>query len=520
MPHVITPLTDDRETLTRLLPSLNTGLVYIQGANLAPALVRAGEMLAAGNGTEKHILVISDGGFGDGDAAILKEEKSLAKQGVRVHTMGVGTAQGAPVPDGKGGYEKENGTAVIARLEQDRMQRIAQDGGGLYFAASYLDNDTRALLARIGKTAGAKAEKTTRFWEERFYIFLAPLVLLLLPWFRRNAVFPALVLLMLHPGPAQAFEWKNLFLNKDQQGKAAIAQQHYDQAAQTFEDPYRRGVAQYKAGEYAAAEQSFAKANRPDIAGDARYNLGNAQLMGGKIQDAINTYEQVLKDDPDNKDAAYNLDIAKKLLEQQKKRQQQNQKDQKQDNQQNQKDQQNKDQQGSQQKQGDQGQKGDNDNQSKQQQDREKQDNKDQKGQGEKQDQKDQQDQNEQNQSGQDQDKDKDKQQQAQQQKDQDRDKKQNEEQNKDQEQDRSGQQEKPQDQQKPGDQNQQAGQDQQKDGQKDDQKGMKAAKRTQKDIDADQWLDRVQNDPEQFLKNKFYIESKRQGAKQGDTPW
>lgn len=49
---------------------------------------------------------------------------------------------------------------------------------------------------------------------------------------------------------------------------------------------------------------------------------------------------------------------------------------------------------------------------------------------------------------------------------------------------------------------------------------GQQTRPRTQKDINADQWLERMESDPEQFLKNKFYIESQRAGASKGDDKW
>lgn len=487
VPHVTTPLTDDRETLNRLLPSLKTDLVYTQGSNLSPALRRAGELLSAEPGREKHILVISDGGFQDSDAQILKAEKELSKQGISVHVFGLGTAQGAPVPDGGGGYVKENAKIVISRLEQDRLRRIAQDGHGLYKTASYLESDTQGLLSKVNRATESEMQKTTRFWKERFYLFLAPLALLLLPWFRRNSAFPILVFLLLQPAPAKAFEWSSLFLNKQQQGKVAIEQKRYDEAAQKFNDPYRRGVAQYKAGRYEEAAQSFTAADRPDISTDAQYNLGNAQLKNGKIKEAIASYENVLKDHPGHEDAAYNLEIARKMLEQQKKQQRQdNKQDQKQDGQQGdqkqQSQQQNQNQADSQQQRSPQAQNG----ADKSEQQRES---------GEQNEQK-QQDENKKSESG-----------------DQDEYEQKNEER----QQAQSG---------KEGDeqQAQQESKDRQQaseniENQDIDQTPRKAEK-TQKDIDADQWLNRIQNNPETFLKNKFYIESKRQGAQQGDHPW
>ncbi len=44
---MITPVTEDKETIRHLLPSLETDLIYVQGSRLASALDMASAMLEA-----------------------------------------------------------------------------------------------------------------------------------------------------------------------------------------------------------------------------------------------------------------------------------------------------------------------------------------------------------------------------------------------------------------------------------------------------------------------------------------
>ncbi len=479
--HMIAPLSDDVQTMKQLLPSLTTDIVYTQGANLSPALEMAGNMLKNAQGKEKHILILSDGEFNDSDAIILRAENSLRAQGVQIHVMGMGTPQGAPIPDGKKGLIKNNGAAVISKLEEARLRRIAHDGGGLYMKASYLDHDIKSLLSRI-QTLGAaekEAQKTTQFWEEHFYIFLLPVVFLILPWFRRGAVFPALiaVMLMMQPSSAQAFEWKDLFLNKAQKGQRAVQEQKFDQALEQFDDPYRKGVVQYKAGDYEAAVQAFEQAGRDDIQESSRYNLGNAQLMGGKIEDAIQSYEALLKDRPDHEDAKHNLDIAKKLLEQQK--QQDKSQDQKQDKNKSE----NQDQQDSTQK-DDQGEKGKDSKDSDKKAEEQKRKEKEQSGK-----------QDDEDSSEKQMPEDNQQETESQEKKEEDKERKDNKSNASD------------------------SNEERQKEAQ-DNPVKTRSEPRTQKDINADQWLNRAKSNPKEFLKNKFYIESQRARAQKGAKPW
>lgn len=503
VPHMITPLSDDVSSIRRLLPSLTSDIVYSQGADLAAALGMAADMLDNAPGTNKHVLVLSDGEFESSDADIYEATRRLNKTGAKLHGFGFGSTEGAPIPDGEGGLVKDaSGQSVISRLNEGRFQRIVQDGGGLYKRASYLSEDTNAILSQVRMPGAAdeKAQKTTIFWEERFYIFLLPVLLLFLPFLRRGAIFPVLfaVVMMGGASPAHAFEWKDLFLNKEQRAARAVEEQKYDEAIERFDNPYQKGVAQYRAGDYQGAAQSFARINnkesgKPGVQEKARYNLGNAQLMGGRIEDAIKTYEDLLKDDPEHEDARHNLEIARKLLQQQ---QNQNQDKQNQSGGSGQNNQNKNEQNQDEQNKGDQEEQGGNG-----QQDGESDAASDQKGQDEAEGKK------------------ADEQGQRDKRKQKEKSGVQGDEDKRDQEQeDKDGQRKGQSAQQDENEERAEQDVEQQQTGREEN--GRQTSPRTQKDINADQWLERMESEPEQFLKNKFYIESQRAGASKGDNKW
>ena len=83
---MIVPMTEDKETIRHLLPSLDTDLVYVQGSKLAPALEMAAAMLENEPGNNKAIVVISDGGFED--ASAIHTAKRLAEKGILLYAIG------------------------------------------------------------------------------------------------------------------------------------------------------------------------------------------------------------------------------------------------------------------------------------------------------------------------------------------------------------------------------------------------------------------------------------------------
>jgi Ca-activated chloride channel family protein len=195
--HVVAPITDDKATIRHLMPALSSDLVQLGGSRLTAALDRA-ERLLSGQppGSVHALLLVSDGDFDE--VGLEMAITNLAEQGVRLHVLGIGTPEGAPVPlpSARGGWVTDaDGQRVISRLNEPLLRNLAQSGGGLYLRADYREADTEALLDAV--TAGQGEAKTVaqgrqRIWHERYYWLVAVMLLLVLPWFRRGsgAAFP------------------------------------------------------------------------------------------------------------------------------------------------------------------------------------------------------------------------------------------------------------------------------------------------------------------------------------------
>jgi Ca-activated chloride channel family protein len=187
MAHIIAPLTEDSDSLRVLLPALSTELVELKGSRLTEALIRAEQMLA-GQPTDssRHLLLISDGGFGDGN--LDEYVKRLTRSGVHLHVLGVGTPEGGPVT-GPGGVAMnlQDGTPVLSRLDEDALKQLAAVGNGIYQRADYRANDTSALLDAVNQHSNAEviANQKTRIWNDHYFLLVALAMLLVLPTYRR-----------------------------------------------------------------------------------------------------------------------------------------------------------------------------------------------------------------------------------------------------------------------------------------------------------------------------------------------
>lgn len=187
--NVVTPITDDRDSLRRALPALATDLVRLQGSRPSQAVARARELLATqpGEGT-RNVLLVSDGDFQDLelDAEIMQ----LREQGIHLHVLGVGTAEGGPVPGPRGGpLPDRGGVPVVSHLNAWLLKTLATQTGGVYQTAGYRDDDARAILRATLEGARARrlGDERTRVWHEPFWWLIGPAALWLLLEFRRRA---------------------------------------------------------------------------------------------------------------------------------------------------------------------------------------------------------------------------------------------------------------------------------------------------------------------------------------------
>lgn len=498
--HMITPLTDDKETVRHLLKSLDTDLVHIQGSRLSAALKMAYDMLNAEPGNNKAILIISDGGGDDTNQAI-QSAKKLAGQGVVIHVMGIGTEQGAPLQKG--------GRKFFSKLEKDKLKEISVYGNGKYFDAHYSDSVEATILKELQDLGTTQMDITKKHqsWDEGFYLVLIPALPIFIFWFRRGCFFVFIALFFLSPKDLNAFDAGSYFKNTSETAKEAYDNGFYDEAADAFDDPYRKGVALYKGEKFDEAEKMFRLSDREQVDASARYNLGNTLVQQEKYKEAIKAYEQVLKKWPDHIHAKENLELVKKFLEQQQ-------------------DQDNSDSENS-----DKSDKKDKNNKGKNSKDKNKnKDNDQQDKSSEKENSKEDQEQNgndQQEEKGSEQDKkedvkpdqedksnDSEEDDHNQQNNESEIDNDSNEQEQKDQQQQADGESENENDNEKENPQEIEANAD--LSSCEEDEKNA----RSERDQEADAWLSRISNDPKAFLKSKFHIESKKNGTREGIDPW
>ncbi len=177
--YVQLPITTDYGTAKLFLESINTKIVPVQGTNIADAINKAVESFGKDEGKNKAIVVITDGENNeDAQASAVDAAEDAAKKNIVIHTIGVGSESGVPIPnmvDGVAyGYKKDNaGNTIVSKLDAKILQDIAETTKGVYVQASKADIGLDAILSKIAEMDKKEMEsKMYSDYEDQFQIFL------------------------------------------------------------------------------------------------------------------------------------------------------------------------------------------------------------------------------------------------------------------------------------------------------------------------------------------------------------
>lgn len=181
---VQSPLTSDYGAARLFLNAMDTDLVPIQGTDIGAALELALDAFSDAPVEERLIIVVTDGEDHEGGIAAAVDRAIDA--GVIIHTVGVGSTDGVPIPEfdatGRpGGFKRDDTGAVITtRLDEATLRQIAARTGGQLFRSTPEASELTALIEEVASLGGREidAREVTQF-EEQFQIFLGAAILLL-----------------------------------------------------------------------------------------------------------------------------------------------------------------------------------------------------------------------------------------------------------------------------------------------------------------------------------------------------
>lgn len=182
--YVQLPITTDYAAAKLFLNYIDTDIVPTQGTAIGSAIDLAAKSFGEDNKHNKAIIVITDGENHEDDA--MAAAKSAYEKGIIVHTIGMGSENGAPIPvvhnKMQVDYKKDkDGNIIISKLDPVALSSISSEGGGKFIRATNSDDGLAAVIKEINKMEKAEfGSKMITDYEDRFQYFLGAGLLLLI----------------------------------------------------------------------------------------------------------------------------------------------------------------------------------------------------------------------------------------------------------------------------------------------------------------------------------------------------
>lgn len=178
-PCLICPLTSDYDSFFMFLDQIDAH-VTSSGGTALDHVIQEGINLFKKIPERKNklLVIVTDGEDFSPDLTQVKKEAMAID--MHIFALGVGTAEGAPVPlfnlQGKhAGYEKDaKGSVVISRLNEPLLKKLVQETGGFYQHVTENNDDIKAMIEQLALFDKEKIDERKReVYEEKYSYFVA-----------------------------------------------------------------------------------------------------------------------------------------------------------------------------------------------------------------------------------------------------------------------------------------------------------------------------------------------------------
>ena len=335
---ILSPVTEDFISLNYIVNNLDTNLEFSNGSNIFAVLEATSHMLS--DYKVKNLIILSDGG---NDNNYQDEIEFALKNDIAIYSVGIATAQGAPIPTKDGYLTNSKGDIVTVKLNKSIKNLSLKTKGG-YIDFTLDNSDIKAIIDKINSQSKQEelATKKIKTYTELFYyplalgIFVLLIALSSFPKikFKNKNITKNLnsmilfSILSLYFTPSQTiasfFEFENIKnadqYYKDHKYKEAV--QEYNKISKTPQSLYNTANALYKDKKYQEAIDTYKSitTSSKELEHKRLHNIANSYVKSNKLKKAKEFYEKALKIKED-KDTQENLDIVNKELEKQKKKQ-------------------------------------------------------------------------------------------------------------------------------------------------------------------------------------------------------
>lgn len=188
--YIQMPVTTDYQAAKLFLNSISTQIVPRQGTAIGSAIKLARNSFTPNSDKSRAIVIITDGENHEEDA--VEAAKEAAAAGVVIHTIGIGSVQGVPIPvvseGGQKDYRKDNeGKVIISKLNEDLLRQVSEAGKGTYVRATASRTGLNTILDEMNKMEKQEIRmKVYAEYDEQFLYYVGFALFLLLVDFVLN----------------------------------------------------------------------------------------------------------------------------------------------------------------------------------------------------------------------------------------------------------------------------------------------------------------------------------------------
>ena len=266
--HTVVPLTQDYQIIKSHLNSLKPEIMPIEGNKPEDAFKLADTILIA-NTAPARILFIADY-FGNSE--IENIENYLKTHNAKMEIMPVYNSS-------KGDKISINNLSMLSKKPSIIINNLTLDNSDMQLLAKRIKDNLS--FTQIGEEQDRRIDDG--WW------FIIPFALMLLMMFRKGFVFYSFTALLLFSSCSEDFHFKDLWLSRNYQAQALMDEGNFEKAAELYNEPLRKGIAYFKAGNYENAIAEFEK----DSSELSMYNLGLAYYKNGNYRAGLGVFEHI-----------------------------------------------------------------------------------------------------------------------------------------------------------------------------------------------------------------------------------
>lgn len=180
--YIFCPLTTDASATELFLEQLDENAVPVAGTAIGKALKVGQSLFPKDSASSKIMILLTDGEDHKSDP--IEAAKELARAGVTLYTVGIGSPEGAKIPSGMSGQFviDQQGKEVISKLDEPTLKEMALIGGGKFIRIQDSNDNLNAIVSAVTSKEKKKLDSQLVIRRKaRFPLFIGlGLVLILL----------------------------------------------------------------------------------------------------------------------------------------------------------------------------------------------------------------------------------------------------------------------------------------------------------------------------------------------------